>query len=199
MATSDILLSVRAATLPDDSSGSEAAEIVREVTHSAADPQLVQMVARFDDAVNEHLFWQFRLPGHTRGVQQAGCPRLHLQFYLDQDQPDDDRAVAFEAAMLAVTARGMGGVPAGDAGDVGGLSLTGDGGGWVGGTAPIDHADPASRGRLYAIGLDLSSHTDGAVAGDYVVIGLRRRADSPADTALGDVCLVGASLEYTVR
>jgi hypothetical protein len=199
MARTEIALSVRSATLTDDSPGSAMAEVVREVTADTGAPRLAQFVARFDDTVREHLFWQVRWPGNFRAVQETGCPRLHIQFYLDQDQADDDHTVCFQAAILAVVPRGPGGSPPGDGDAMAALDMADGSGGWVGGSVTLDHADPAPRGRLYEISLDLSGHTDGAAAGDYVVIGLRRDSEGTSDTATGDACMVAAGLEYTVR
>jgi len=64
----------------------------------------------------------------------------------------------------------------------------------------LDHADPATKGRLYQMSLDLSGNMDGAAAGDYVILGLRRDADNATyDTAVGDAVVVAVALEYTVR
>lgn len=199
MARSEIGLSVRSATLTNDTAGSAIAEIVREVTTDATDPQLAQFMARFDDSTDEHLFWQFRLPGNFRPSQESGYPKVHVQFFMDEDQADDEKTVCFEAAMLAVTPRGAGGSPSGDADEMTALNLTGGGGGWVTGSVTLDHADPATGDRLYEVSLDLSSSMDGARPGDYVILGVRRDADNaPLDTATGDACVVGVCLEYSV-
>jgi len=198
MARTEIALSVRSATLTDDSSGSAIAQVVREVTTDATDPQLAQFVGRFDDGTAEHLFWQFRLPGNFRSLQDGGFPALRVQFYMDDDQVDDSKVVRWQTALLAVTPRGSGGSPAGDTDEMTSLDLTNDGGGWVTASVTLDHASPATDDRLYEVVLDLSGNMDGAAAGDYVVLGLRRDADDASDTASGDACVLAAALEYTV-
>lgn len=200
MARSEIVLSVRSATLTDDSSGSEIAEIVRVVTTDTSNPKLAQFLAKFDDTTMEYLFWQFRLPGHFRSSQESGFPKLHIQFFMASDQVSDDKTVAFEAAVLAVTPRDASGSPAGDDDEMTSLDMTADGGGWVIGSLTLDHADPATNDRLYEMSLDLSSNMDGATDGDYMVVALRRAATQVVlDTAIGDACVVAVSLDYTVR
>jgi hypothetical protein len=199
MARAEIGLSVRAATLTDDSAGSAIPEIARVMTSDSTAPRLAQFVAKFDDGVEEHLFWQFRLPGNFRAIQENEYPRLHVQFYMDQDQADDEKSVCFEGAILAVTPRGQAGGPSGDADVMTALDITADGGGWAAGSAELNHADPATGRRLYQITIDLSANVEGAAAGDYVILGLRRDADNASDTAIGDACVVAVGLEYTVR
>lgn len=197
MASAEILLPVRSATLPDASAGSAMARIVREVTTDADAPKVVQFVARFGDATDEHLFWQFRLPGNVRATQAVGHPKVRVQFYLAENQVADNAKVDFEAALLAVTPRTAS--AGGDADDMAGLDLTAGGGGWVSGSLDLGVAATATAGRLYEAALDLSSNMDGAVAGDYVILGLRRDADDATnDTMTGDACVVAASLAYTV-
>lgn len=189
VARSEIALPIRAATLPDDSVGSAIPELVHVVTSATTDPRLALLVAKFDDDTDEHLFWQVRMPVHYAANQHAGTPRLHVQFYMDEDQVDDSKTVRFEAALLAVT-------PNADTDEMTALDLTQDGGGWMGTTTTLNHANPADGDHLYEACIDLSEATDSAAAGDLVVVGLRR--DTSADTATGDACLVTASLEYTV-
>jgi hypothetical protein len=197
MAHAEIALSVRSAILTDDSDGSRIPEIVRQVTADASDPQLAQFVARFDEAVVEQLFWQFRLPGSYRQVQESGYPRLHVQFFMDEDQTDDEQAVCFQAAVVAIGPRGAGGSPEGDSDAMTSLSL--GGGGWASGSVTLDHADPATGGRLYQTHCDLGAIMDGSSAGDYIILGLRRDAENVSlDTATGDACVVAVSLEYSV-
>ncbi len=197
MAQAEIMLPVRSATLPDDSAGSAMARLVREVTTDGDAPRVVQLVARFDATTTEHLFWQFRLPDNFKAAQAAGRPKLNVQFYLADDQTADNAKVDFEAALGPITPRSAGG--GGDDDDLTALDLTGDGGGWVAGPLDLGTQATATAGRLYEVGLDMSGNTDGAAAGDYVILGLRRDADDGMDdTMTGDACVVAVSLTYTV-
>ena len=195
MARTEMSLSVRSATLTDDSGGSAIAQIVREVTTDATDPQLAQFVAKFDDGTDEHLFWQFRLPGNFGAVQDSGYPKLHVQFYMADQQATDDKEVGFSARVLAVTPRGAGGSPAGDVDEMTSLDIATDGGGQTTSSTVLNHADPATAGRLYSVSLNLSSIMDAAEAGDYVILQLNRATVTPV--AVGDACVVAVVLEYT--
>lgn len=198
MARTEVMLSVRGATLTNDSAGSAIAQVVREVTTDTTDPQLAQFVAKFDDSTDEHLFWQFRLPGNYRSPQDGGYPKAHVQFHMDADQADDEKAVRFQVALLSVGPRGENGEPMGHSDEMTSLDISNDGEGWVTGTALLDHADPATKGRLYQISMSLAGDMGNTSGGDYVVIGVRRDADHASDTATGDACVVAVSFEYTV-
>ncbi len=198
MARTEIMLPVRSATLTDDSDGSAIPEIVREVTTDTTDPQLAQFVAKFDDSTLEHLFWQFRLPVNYRATQESGFPKIHVQFYMADDQPEHSRTVYWCGSILALTPRGYVGDPVGDDDEMTSLKMQ-DGSGWVannGATLNHDGQDPSSNDRLYEVSIDMHDDADSAAAGDYVIVGLRR--DVYGDNAEGDACVVAASLEYTV-
>jgi len=198
VARTEVMLSVRGATLTDDSAGSAIAQVVREVTTDTTDPQLAQFVAKFDDSTDEHLFWQFRIPGNYRSSQESGHPKLHVQFYMDVDQADDEKAVRFQAAVLSVSPRGENGEPVGHSDEMTSLDISNDGEGWVAGTALLDHANPATKGRLYQISIGLEGYMGNTSGGDYVIIGVGRDADHGSDTGTGDACVVAVSFEYTV-
>jgi len=199
MATTEIALPVRSATLTDDSAGSAIPEIVREMTTAATDPQLAQFVARFDDTTNEYLFWQFRLPGNYKDCDESTGHYLHVLFYMASDQTDNTKKVGFTASVVKVTPRGGGGSPAGDDDEMTSLDLTNDSADTVTEYITLDHANPATNDRLYTIVLDMSDLWNDLTAGDYVIAGLRRQPEAPTlDDAVGDACVVAVSFEYPV-
>ena len=182
MATAELLLPVQGALLTDDSDGSKMAQIERAVSSDAADPQAFWFQANFDDATEEHLLWQFRVPSHFRDSQPAGYPKLYAQMTM---AAATGGTVQFAAAVRSRTPA------AGERLDN------------VAGFAAFNESDatdvPDTAGELFEVEIDLSGQLDGLSAGDLCLLILKRDADDASnDTASGDAQVIAVTFRYGV-
>jgi hypothetical protein len=172
MATGVINLPIGAAVLPDGSA-SNAAPAIQRVKSSAAAPTPYFLQAAFDAATEEQLLWPLVVP-----ADYGGTPVLNLLFKMLSASTGD---VIVEGRVAAVTA--------GDATDVDAKALDA-----ANTSAAV--AVPGTVGHLAAITLALTN-ADSLADGDLAVVYLARDATNAADTAAGDLELVGVALSYT--
>lgn len=170
--TKYILLPIDGATLPDDSTGNKSAAVERKKS-SAGAPSPHFMQALFDDTTEEFLYWSFRFPGDYGSGLTA-----KIQYKM---ATATSGKVDFDVALMAVTP--------GDIQDVDADSMSTVNSG--------DETVRATAGHLGEISITITN-TDSLVAGDFIVIYLKRDADDVTnDTATGDAEVIGFSLEYT--
>jgi hypothetical protein len=182
MATAELLLPIQGALLTDDSAGSKMAQIERAVSSDPTDPQVFWFQAAFDDTTEEHLLWQFRVPGHFKAAQPAGHPKLVVQLTMATAVSG---TVQFAASLRSRTPG------AGERLDnVAGFAAFNE-------SAAV--AAPTMAGALFEIEIELSGSQDGPSAGDLCLLCLKRDADDAVnDTATGDAQVVAVSFRYGV-
>ncbi len=169
MATIGISLSAAACTLPDDTSGSAAAQLQIKQS-SGTDPQPTWVEALFDASVDEHIMWTFVMPNNY-----ASAPVLKVYY---KATSATSGTVVFGAALMALTD--------GDAVDADADShdTANVGTGTVPGTA--GHIDIQSI---------TMTNADSVAAGDWVQLVLFR--DISADSVSGDLEVPVVELQYS--
>ena len=182
MATAELLLPIQGAVLTDDSAGSKMAQIERAVSSNATDPQTFWFQANFDDAIEEHLLWHFRVPSHFKAAQPTGFPKLYVQLKMASATSGK---VQFATAVRSRTPG------AGERLDnVASFATFNE-------SAAVDV--PIAAGELFEIEIDLSGNLDSLAAGDLCLLCLKRDADDAVnDTATGDAQVVCATFRYGV-
>jgi hypothetical protein len=167
-------LAVQDAYLPDDSAGNAAAQIQIK-TSSGSNPKPRWHEALFDDTTDEMLYWAFFMPDNY-----DSSPDLKVAFKMASATSG---SVVWQAALMAVTP--------GDAADMDADSFAG-----FNGSGQI--AVPGTAGHTKEVSISLSTN-DSVAAGDFVILVLRRDADSTSatDDATGDAELLGCKLEWT--
>jgi hypothetical protein len=126
----------------------------------------------FDAVTDEMVLCEFRMPGNY-----ASSPVLKLQYSMASATSGN---VVLGAEVMAVTP--------GDAANINTDSFD------IINTATS--TVPATTGHMKEVSITLAN-ADDVAAGDYVVIRIRRDADSASDTAVGDLELWTIMLEYT--
>lgn len=172
MASGTIILPIGAAVLPDGSA-SNAAPAIQRVKSSASAPAPYFLQAAFDATTEEQLMWAFRIPGDF-----ASTPIIEVQFKMASATTGD---VVVEARLAAVSD--------GDTTDVDTKAFA---------TANTSAATtvPDTVGWMTEISLAFTND-NGVAGGDYVIVYLARDAANAADTAAGDMEVIGVAFTYT--
>jgi hypothetical protein len=175
MATGTILLAVTAAVPPDGSASNAAPALIR-FQGTEASPKKHFIVAAFDAATDEHLWWSFRMP-----VDYASGGTVKILGMAN--------ATTATVARLGVK---IGAVTPADADTpVEHAEATATTGSWT--------TNTTEARRLVETSIDCSSNLDSVAAGDLVFVVIYRDADatSGTDDLAVDWELVTASFEYT--
>lgn len=172
MAVGTIILPIGAAITPDGSA-SNAAPAIQRVKSSASAPTPYFLQAAFDASTKEQLMWLFRLPN-----DYSAAPVFETQFKMAVATTGD---VVTEVRLAAVSD--------GDTTDVEAKTF---------GTANTSAATtvPGTVGYMTEISLALAND-NGVAGGDFVILYLARDAANAADTATGDMDVLGCALTYT--
>jgi hypothetical protein len=146
---------------------------LQRVKSSASAPSPYFYQLGFDAAAVEQCMWAFRMPG-----DYASGPILEVQFKMASATTGD---VVVEGRLAAVSD--------GDTTDVDAKTFA---------TANTSAATsvPGVAGYLNEISLALTND-NGLVGGDFSVVYLARDAVNAADTATGDMEIIGCALTYT--
>jgi hypothetical protein len=172
VATGTIQLPVGAATLPDGSSGNAAPGIAR-IQGTETNPKKHFLVAAFDAAIDEHLWWQFRMPSD---YASGGTAKL-----LWMTNTASSNSVVWGARLGAVT-------PADADTPVEHASAA------ASTTTTAGNATEARR--LIETSITLAN-LDSVAAADLVFLLVYRDADNASDNLAADAELIQAVLEYT--
>jgi hypothetical protein len=161
-------LRIEAATLPDGTTGSATAELVREAAAASGNmPGPTKTMARFDKDVDEHLMWSFMLPSD---YASGGTVRLKWKV-----QSTATGNVIWKA----------------------GIAISTDGSVEVSvATVTLAAASAATGTPHVVIEVTLALTMTGAAANRYAQVFIGRDADNAADTLAVDACLLGARFEY---
>lgn len=172
MATGTVILPIAAAVMPDGSA-SNLGPALQRVKSSASAPAPYFYQLGFDASALEQCMWVFRMPGDF-----ASGPILEVQFKMASATTGD---VVIEGRLAAVSD--------GDTVDVDAKTFA---------TANTSAATtvPGVVGYMTEISLALTND-NGIVGGDFTVVYLARDAVNAADTATGDLEIIGAGLTYT--
>ena len=169
MATIGISLPVSASTIPDDTSGSAAAQLQHKQS-SGTDPQPSWVEALFDASVDEHIMWTFVMP-----VNYSSAPVLKV--YYKATSATSGTAV-FGAAIMALTDGDSTDADA-DRHDTANV-----------GTGTV----PSTAGHLDVQSITMTN-ADSVAAGDWVQLVLFR--DISADSVAGDLEVPVVELQYS--
>lgn len=174
MATGSILLNPSSAILPDGSA-SNAAPAMQRVKSSASAPSIHFTQLAFDAATDEMCYWQFRMP-----ADYASAPVFKCQYKMASATSG---TVVIEARVAAVSD--------GDSTDIDAKALATT-------NASAATTVPGTAGFLDEISVTLTN-ADSVAAGDFVVVSLRRDADSTnaTDNATGDMEVIACAVTYT--
>lgn len=166
-------LPIEACYLPDDSTGSAAAQIQRRTSSDATDPQLFWTEALFDDTTNEHIYFAFTMPDNY-----ASGLIVDVYYKMASDTGND---VLFGAAIHAVTD--------GDAVDLDAeeLATTND---------SAATTTPGTAGYMDVCSITMTN-ADSVAANDRVILEIHRHADDAADDAAGDAEVVACAIRFT--
>jgi len=168
----EMSLPVAAAHLPDDTSGSAAAQMQTKVTSDATDPQARWVEALFDDTTEEHIYWSFIWPDNY-----GSSPVLDVYY---KAASATSGTAAFNARIMAVSD--------GDAQDVDADNFAAE---QTVATATV----PGTAGYMDVVSITLSN-ADSVAAGDWVTLALFR--DVGDDSVTGDLEVLAANLKWTV-
>lgn len=167
-----MILPIPAAVMPDGSA-SNLGPAMQRVKSSASAPAPYFYQLGFDATAVEQCMWSFRLP-----TDMASGPILEVQFKMASATTGD---VVIEGRLAAVSD--------GDTQDMDAKTFA---------TANTSAATtvPGTVGYMTEISLALTND-NGMVGGDFVIVYLARDAVNAADTATGDLEIIGAALTYT--
>ncbi len=169
MATVGISLPVSASVIPDDTSGSAAAQLQIKQS-SGTDPQPTWVEALFDASTDEHVMWTFIMPNNY-----AGTPVVKVYYKATSGTTG---TAEFSAAIMAITD--------GDSTDA-----DGDAHGTLNaGTATV----PATAGHVDVISITMTN-ADSVAAGDWVQLVLFR--DVSGDTVAADLEVPVIEFQYS--
>jgi hypothetical protein len=166
-------LPINAAYLPDDSSGSEAAQIQHRISSDATDPQLFWVEALFDDTQDEYIYFAFLMPDNYNSD-----PVVDVYYKMASDVAND---VEFGAAMACVSD--------GDSQDLDAHEL--DTMNYSGAVAV-----PGTAGYMDVASITMTNN-DSVAAGDWVILCICRHPEGGNDDAVGDAEVVLCVLRYT--
>jgi hypothetical protein len=172
LATGTLNLSIGAANLPDGSASNAAPGLTR-IQGTEASPKKHFLVALFDPATDEHLWFVFRMPANY-----ASAPLVKLLWMANSASSN---SVVWGASIGAVT-------PADADTPVEHASAA------ASTTTTAGNATEARR--LIETSITLSN-TDSVAAGDLVFLLVYRDANNGSDTLAVDAELISAALEYT--
>jgi hypothetical protein len=172
MATGTVPLTIESAVLPDGSSGNAAPGLV-VIQGTESNPKKHFLVATFDSATDEHLWWAFRMPAN---YASGGAVKLAWMA-----NTASANSVVWGASLGAVSA-GDADTPVEHANAAASTATTA--------------ADNTEARRLLATSITLSN-LDSVAAGDYVFLLVYRDPDNGSDTLAADAELIGAVFEYT--
>lgn len=173
MATGTIILPIQAAVLPDGSTNNAAPAISR-VQGTDAAPAKHYLVASFDAATDEHLWWTFRMP-----ADYASSPALKLLWYTNDTGAAE--SCVWGCQVAAIT-------PADADTPIEHAKATAQ-------TTTTD-INTTEANRLIETSITITN-TDSVAAGDLVVLLVYRDANNGSDDLTSDAVLVAVSLEYT--
>ena len=175
MATAPILLRPGAADPPDASSGNAAPSIER-VQGTESNPKKHFVVAKFDAATDEHLYWSFRWPSNSHGTP---APVAKIQ-----GMANATSGSARLGVRISATTPGDADTPIEHA------SASANTGAWA--------ANGSEARRAVELSITLTND-DGVQAGDFVVVMFYRDADgtSGTDDLAVDFELIALEIDYT--
>lgn len=165
-------LPVTAAVTPDGSTGNGAPGLVR-VQGTESNPKKHMIVAQFDAATDEHLWWTFRMPSN---YLSGGTVKL-----LWMANTASGNSVVWGASIAAIT-------PADTDTPVEHAAASP--------TTATTAANATEARRLVETSIALSS-LDSVASGDLVSLLIYRDADNGSDTLAADAELITAAFEYT--
>ena len=169
MATIGISLPVAACTIPDDTSGSAAAQLQFKQS-SGSDPQPGWVEALFDADTDEHIYWTFIMPANY-----ASAPVLKVYYKATSATTG---TAAFGAAIMAITDADATDADA-DSHDTANV-----------GTATV----PGTAGYIDVISITMTN-ADSVAAGDWVQLVLFR--DISGDSVAADIEVPIVELQYS--
>jgi len=166
-------LPISSCYLPDDSTGSAAAQVQRRTSSDATDPQLFWTEALFDDTTNEHIYFEFAMPDNY-----ASAPVVDVWYKMASAAVNE---VIFGAAIHAASD--------GDAADMDAEAL---------GTTNDSGATtvPGTAGYPDVCSITMSN-IDSLAANDRVILEVHRHADHADDDAAGDAEVFLVVLRWT--
>lgn len=176
MAVASVALPIGNATLPDGSSGNAAPQVER-VQGTESNPKKHLLVARFDAATEEFLYWSFRLPDDANAD-----PTFNLKLLWASIAATTSTNVVWGGRVTVVTAADAD-TPIEHA---------------QAGQQTVTSANNTTEaGRLIAATVAFTNaQADGADAGDLIVVQLSRVAANGSDTLAEDARLYAVTLEY---
>lgn len=173
MAVGTVLLPVVSAIPPDGSAGN-AAPALQRVQGTEANPKKHLMIAAFDPATDEHLWWTFRMPSD---YASGGTVKI---LWMTNDVGAGESCVW--AARLSAVSPADADTPVEHAAA-------------AASTVTTDVNTTEAR-RLIESSITLAN-LDGAAAGDLVNLLVYRDADNGADDLSSDAELISVGFEYT--
>lgn len=168
-----ILLTPGSAILPDGSSGN-AAPALSSVQGTEANPKKHYIIASFDPATDEHLWWQLSLPGYTGG-------NLTLDIFWYSNDIGANETCYWKASIAAITEADTD-TPVEHAS----------------GTAQTANEDVnATEARRLMKTTITISNLDSVADGDLVYLMIGRDADNGSDDLSSDADFIMAILSYS--
>lgn len=165
-------LPVAAAQPPDGSSGN-AAPALQVIQGTESNPKKHFLVAAFDSATDEHLWWDFRMPSN---YASGGAVTLH---WMTNNTSGNN--VVWGARLAAVTP-GDADTPVEHA---------------AAAASTVTTAGNATEARRLIESSITLANLDSVAAGDRVIVLVYRDADNGSDTLAADAELIGAAFEFT--
>lgn len=176
MAVGTVILPIAAATPPDGSAGN-AGPAIKRVQGTEANPKKHVLVADFDAATDEFLYWSFFLPADA-----AADPTFTLKALWS--------SIAAVTSTNVVWAASIGAITPADADTPIEHALPGN-------QTVTDANDTVEAGRLNTASIAFTNvQADNADAGDLIIVRFQRDADNGSDTLVEDARLWGLVLEY---
>lgn len=172
MATGTVLLSLLSAITPDGSSGNAAAQVVR-LQGTESNPKKHFLVAAFDAATDEHLWWYFRVP-----QDYASGGAVKISWMTNSASANN---VVWGSRIGAITAADAD-TPVEHAAAAASTTTTA--------------GNATEARRLIDTSITLAN-LDSVAAGDLAFIVIYRDADNGSDTLAADAELITAAFEYT--